>query len=119
MQATVAQVLSGVQPDMKLIVILRDPVERLYSAFWYYGCMYGGDGTSLSAEAFHATATREVELVAKCVADGASMRRCARELFGAAQQVVKGMYAGVCARLAGSVSAGADHVDPRGGLLRR
>ena len=88
-----AQVTSAVQPDMRIIVIMRNPVERLYSAYWYYGCMYGGKGAVLSAEGFHAAAQREVGLVSKCIAGGASMRQCARELFGVAQQLVKGMYA--------------------------
>ena len=34
------QLLRAVQPDMKALVMLRDPVERMYSAFWYYGCLY-------------------------------------------------------------------------------
>lgn len=88
-----AQAVSALQPDMRVIVILRNPVDRMYSAYWYYGCMYGGAGTVLSAENFHAAAEREVGLVSQCVAGGASMRQCARENFGAAQQLVKGMYA--------------------------
>lgn len=33
-------VIRAVQPDMKVIVMLRDPVDRMYSAYWYYGCLY-------------------------------------------------------------------------------
>ena len=33
-------VVKAVQPEMRVIVMLRDPVERMYSAFWYYGCLY-------------------------------------------------------------------------------
>ena len=34
------QLIRAVQPDMRVVVMLRDPVERMYSAFWYYGCLY-------------------------------------------------------------------------------
>ena len=82
-----------VQPDMMIIVIMRDPIERLYSAFWYYGCLYGLHGSNMTAASFHESATREVRVVQDCLASGGSMRACARESFGAAQQIVKGMYA--------------------------
>ena len=32
--------IRAVQPNMRVIVLLRDPVARMYSAFWYYGCLY-------------------------------------------------------------------------------
>jgi hypothetical protein len=33
-QVLLPEVLRTVQPDMKVVVMLRDPVSRLYSAFW-------------------------------------------------------------------------------------
>jgi hypothetical protein len=92
-QVTVAEVVHAVQPDMKFAVIVREPAARMYSAFWYYGCMYGIHGDTLTPEKFHETAKREVDAVRKCISGGATMRQCARELFHVAQQLVKGMYA--------------------------
>ena len=34
------QLIRAVQPEMRVVVMLRDPVARMYSAFWYYGCLY-------------------------------------------------------------------------------
>jgi hypothetical protein len=94
MQITMPAMLRATQPDMKLIVIMRDPVARLYSAFWYYGCMYGIYGKwGMTREGFHEFATEQIAIVDSCINDGKSMRQCARELFNPAQQVVKGMYA--------------------------
>lgn len=86
--------LRAAQPGMKLVVMMRDPVERLHSAFWYYGCMHGvGAKGGLDADAFHAAAERQVAAVRQCMQEGASARLCARQSWGAAEQVVKGMYA--------------------------
>lgn len=93
MQVIVSEVVKAVQPDMKVIVMMREPISRMYSAYWYYGCLYGRTGEPLTAEAFDSIARREVGVVRACLTLGASMRQCARENFSHAQQLVKGMYA--------------------------
>ena len=48
------QLLRAVQPDMKVVAILRDPVARMYSAFWYYGCLYNVyKDHGMTAKGFH------------------------------------------------------------------
>lgn len=45
------------QPRMRLVLLLREPAERMHSAFWYYGCMHGlYQRHGLSAAGFHAFA---------------------------------------------------------------
>jgi hypothetical protein len=87
-------VLRAAQPDMKLVVIMREPVERMYSAYWYYGCMYGiHSENGLSADGFDSVAVRELSIMNQCLDSNKPIRRCARELFHSAQQLVKGIYA--------------------------
>ena len=93
-QVLLPQVLRVAQPDMKLVVMMRDPVERFQSAYWYYGCMHGVNAEGgMGPENFHDVAEQQVSVVRKCMDKGASARQCARESFNAAQQIVKGMYA--------------------------
>lgn len=87
-----AEVLRAVQPDMKLIVMLRDPVARFESAFWYYGCLYNLYG-NVTAGRLHELAVHDVGLIESCLEQGNSVRQCARQHFHSAQQLVKGMYA--------------------------
>lgn len=52
------QLLRAVQPEMKVVAILRDPVARMYSAFWYYGCLYNVyKDHGMTAKGFHKLAT--------------------------------------------------------------
>jgi hypothetical protein len=92
-QVMVSEVIRAVQPDMKIVVILREPVSRMYSAFWYYGCLYGNPSSIVTPESFHSSVEEEVHTVTTCVERGSSMRKCARQSYGTAQQLVKGMYA--------------------------
>lgn len=66
---------------------------RLHSAFWYYGCSYGMNGYDMSADGFHSYAESQISVVNDCVASGKSMRECARQYYGTAEQAIKGMYA--------------------------
>ena len=53
-EVVLPRVLRAVQPDMKLLVMLRNPVDRMYSAFWYYGCLYGiYKHLGMDADGFH------------------------------------------------------------------
>ena len=45
-------VMAALQPDLPLVALLRDPGDRLYSAFWYYGHYTKKHGAS--AEGFDA-----------------------------------------------------------------
>lgn len=79
---------------MKVIVILREPVSRLHSAFWYYGCMHGiYKHLGMHADGFHKFANGEVSRLQECMATGSGMRECVRTHFNASTQVIKGMYA--------------------------
>ncbi|XP_056433799.1 carbohydrate sulfotransferase 15-like isoform X1 [Gadus chalcogrammus] len=54
--------IHALQPDARLIVIFRDPVERLYSDYLYFG------GTNKSAEDFHEKVSESLQLFDGCVA---------------------------------------------------
>ena len=87
-----AELLHAVQPEMKIIVMLRDPIARFESAFWYYGCLYNLYG-NMTAQRLHKLAKHDINLIQQCKKQGESVRQCARKHFHGAQQLVKGMYA--------------------------
>ncbi|XP_036078262.1 carbohydrate sulfotransferase 15 isoform X2 [Rousettus aegyptiacus] len=57
------------QPDAKLIVMLRDPVERLYSDYLYFA------SSNKSADDFHEKVTEALQLFENCMLDY-SLRAC-------------------------------------------
>ncbi|XP_036393085.1 carbohydrate sulfotransferase 15-like [Megalops cyprinoides] len=59
----------AVQPDARFIVMLRDPVERLYSDYLYFGI------ANKSAEDFHEKVSESLQLFEGCLAEF-SMRSC-------------------------------------------
>ncbi|MBN3299026.1 CHSTF sulfotransferase, partial [Amia calva] len=59
----------AVQPDAKFIVMLRDPVERLYSDYLYFGI------ANKSAEDFHEKVSESLQLFEGCLLEF-SMRSC-------------------------------------------
>ncbi|KAG9341850.1 hypothetical protein JZ751_018574 [Albula glossodonta] len=59
----------AVQPDAKFIVMLRDPVERLYSDYLYFSI------ANKSAEDFHERVSESLQLFEGCLAEF-SMRSC-------------------------------------------
>ncbi|XP_036295248.1 carbohydrate sulfotransferase 15 [Pipistrellus kuhlii] len=61
--------LHALQPDAQLIVMLRDPVERLYSDYLYFA------SSNKSAEDFHEKVTDALQLFEACLLD-ASLRAC-------------------------------------------
>ncbi|XP_061409004.1 carbohydrate sulfotransferase 15 [Lethenteron reissneri] len=61
--------IHAVQPEAKLIVMLRNPTERLYSDYLYFM------ETNKSAEAFHEKVVESVELFLAC-AQSISFRAC-------------------------------------------
>ncbi|XP_051936833.1 carbohydrate sulfotransferase 15-like isoform X1 [Hippocampus zosterae] len=58
-----------VQPDAKIIVMLRDPAERLYSDYLYFKM------ANKSAEDFHQKVVESVQLFQSCVSES-SLRSC-------------------------------------------
>ena len=57
-EVVLPQLIRAVQPEMKVVVMLRDPVARMYSAFWYYGCLYNVyKEYGMSPKGFHRLAT--------------------------------------------------------------
>ncbi|XP_077481912.1 carbohydrate sulfotransferase 15-like [Stigmatopora argus] len=61
--------LHALQPDARFIVMLRDPVERLYSDYLYFGI------ANKSAEDFHEKVSESVQLLDGCLADY-TLRSC-------------------------------------------
>lgn len=61
--------IHAVQPDAKIIIMLRDPVERLYSDYLYFKM------ANKSAEDFHQKVTESVQLFQSCVSER-SLRSC-------------------------------------------
>ncbi|KAJ8250306.1 hypothetical protein COCON_G00222280 [Conger conger] len=61
--------LHAVQPEARFIVMLRDPVERLYSDYLYFSI------ANKSAEDFHERVSESLQLFEGCLAE-ASVRSC-------------------------------------------
>lgn len=88
-------VLKVAQPLMKVIVMVRNPVDRFYSAFYYYGCSYSKRDVKFTPETFHERAEREVAIFRGCIDSGKRAFECAGETFYLAEQLVKGIYSAV------------------------
>ena len=87
---TLPMVLAALQPDLRLIALLRNPVDRLYSSYFYYGHYAARYGAS--AAGFHDFAVAQVEAYNTC-SPSMTRRACAVEAYGRTEQLVKGMYA--------------------------
>ena len=93
-RVTIPHVLAWLQPSVRLLLMLREPSARYYSAYWYYDKRYkiysrfGPTG----AASFDAMATADIAVFDRCRASGATARRCARQHFHEAQQLIKGLY---------------------------
>ncbi|CAB1416697.1 unnamed protein product [Pleuronectes platessa] len=61
--------IHALQPDGRFIVMLRDPVERLYSDYLYFGI------TNKSAEDFHEKVSESLQLFEGCLTEY-TMRSC-------------------------------------------
>ncbi|XP_051926807.1 carbohydrate sulfotransferase 15-like [Hippocampus zosterae] len=59
----------ALQPDARFIVMLRDPVERLYSDYLYFGI------ANKSAEDFHEKVSESLQLLDGCLSDS-TLRSC-------------------------------------------
>lgn len=87
--ATLPALLREAQPYLRLILKLRDPVTRYYSAFHYYRWWLKEERPP-TPDDFHETALKEVQEWKDCVA-ARSVPDCVRSFKP--QQLVKGMYA--------------------------
>ena len=87
---TLPMVLAALQPDLRLIAVLRNPVDRLYSSYFYYGHYAARYGAS--AAGFHDFAVAQLEAYSACPSSK-SRRECSVEGYSRAEQLVKGMYA--------------------------
>jgi len=92
---TLPQVLAWLQPDVRLIVMFREPAARYYSAYNYYDRRYriyarrfGPTGPA----AFAAMVGSDLGAFMHCRLT-ATARRCARSLFEQVEQLAKGLYA--------------------------
>lgn len=86
---TLPAVLAALQPGLRMVAVLRDPVERMYSAFFYY--QHYAQRFGATAEGFHAFASAQLAAYSACSASS-SRRQCAVEGYGHAEQLTKGLY---------------------------
>jgi N-acetylgalactosamine 4-sulfate 6-O-sulfotransferase len=88
---TLPQVLAALQPGLRMVAILRNPTERLLSAFLYYrhyAVIHGA-----SADGFHAFATAQLEAFRQSCDAGATPLECRQRGYARAEQLTKGLYA--------------------------
>ena len=84
-------VLAALQPALRLVAVLRNPVDRLYSSFYYYGHYVKRFGAD--ANGFHKFAQAQVAAYADNCPAGATARACSIAGYGHAEQLTKGLYA--------------------------
>uniref|UniRef100_A0A7R9YQ49 Sulfotransferase n=1 Tax=Chlamydomonas euryale TaxID=1486919 RepID=A0A7R9YQ49_9CHLO len=85
---TLADLIHEAQPYQRLIVIMRDPISRYYSAFHYYG--HKKSEGFAPAEKFHERAVTETQRWNECV-EKSGLAFCLKRYDP--QQLIKGMYA--------------------------
>lgn len=91
---TLPHVMRWLQPSVKLLLMLREPAARYYSAYRYYNKRYRiyERFGPLGAEAFGAMVLADIDAYSRC-RQAATARRCARTVYHQAEQLVKGIYA--------------------------
>ncbi|KAL6764338.1 P-loop containing nucleoside triphosphate hydrolase protein [Haematococcus lacustris] len=85
---TLAQYLWEAAPWSRFVVMMRDPVMRYYSAYFYYRSKRSGPGTP---QDFHQRAVKDTAAWATCLKAQGEAACLARYQ---PQQLVKGLYAG-------------------------
>ncbi|GIL90772.1 hypothetical protein Vretimale_16845 [Volvox reticuliferus] len=85
---TMPELMREASPFLRNIVIFRNPVDRYYSAFYYYRWWLKDEPTP-TPEDFHKTAVREIAEWQSCVAQN-GQKWCVRHYIP--QQLIKGMY---------------------------
>lgn len=98
-ERTPPKLLHWMVPGAKVLVLFRNPVQRFYAAFIYYGCTYGTPRnlTKVSRaelpRLFHEEAIRTMRLMQNCMHDeGKSAGECVAEHYWESLQLAKGMY---------------------------
>ncbi|XP_072182364.1 carbohydrate sulfotransferase 15-like [Diadema setosum] len=93
-QYVTADVMRAIQPDAKLLVILREPVSRLYSGYLYFE-----DSSIKSPEHFHQEVTMAISKFNSC-REKLSYRACAYSpdqvhhgYFAVSHRILIGLYA--------------------------
>ena len=91
---TLPHVMRWLQPSVRLLLMLREPAARYYSAYTYYNRRYRVYKRfgRLGAEAFGEMVLSDIGAFSRC-RQGATARRCARTIYHEAEQLVKGLYA--------------------------
>eukprot|EP00798_Chlamydomonas_sp_ICE-L_P027171 gene27171-2411_t len=84
---SITDLLWETSPFLRLMVIFRNPVDRYYSAYWYY--RRGNKDPSLGPDHFHDLTVSEIEQWKSCL-DARGATKCL-QLYHP-QQLVKGMY---------------------------
>ncbi|GLC45365.1 hypothetical protein PLESTB_000314600 [Pleodorina starrii] len=85
---TIAELMREASPFLRNIVIFRNPVDRYYSAFYYYRWWVKDEPTP-GPEDFHKAAVQDIAEWRSCVEKN-DHRWCVRHYHP--QQLVKGMY---------------------------
>ncbi|KAK3267636.1 hypothetical protein CYMTET_23825 [Cymbomonas tetramitiformis] len=86
------EVMHELQPELKLIVILRNPVDRMYSAYNYHSHFKRAD-LPVGAEGFHEYVKRQLDVMKGCVGeDGEIISPCVQKNMGMFEQLAKGIY---------------------------
>ena len=88
---TLPQVLAALQPRLRMVALLRNPRERLLSAFHYYRHYAVIHGATPAG--FHAFALGQVDAFRSACADAASPLECRQRGYARAEQLTKGLYA--------------------------
>jgi N-acetylgalactosamine 4-sulfate 6-O-sulfotransferase len=88
MDVNIAQLMREASPFLRLVMIFRNPVERYYSAFYYYR-WWKKDEPEPGPEDFHAEAERDIATWQACV-EKSGVQNCVKQYNP--QQLVKGMY---------------------------
>ena len=61
------RILQAVVPGAKFVVIMRDPLRRLYSEYWYFSEEPDGNRTGLSNQHFHKCAKMAIDKFRTCL----------------------------------------------------
>ncbi|GLC45471.1 hypothetical protein PLESTB_000317600 [Pleodorina starrii] len=85
---TMPELMHEASPFLRNIVIFRNPVDRYFSAFYYYR-RWDKTQAPPGPEAFHDTAKQEMAIWRDCV-EQRGLKYCVRHYHP--QQLVKGMY---------------------------
>eukprot|EP00116_Pleurobrachia_bachei_P007276 sb/3467538/ len=74
---TNANILHSILPSAKIIMILRNPVDRLYSGFYYFNTfIYTGNHEPCTPEIFHNEVVKEIGRWNRCMRISKSLHNC-------------------------------------------